>query len=86
MLKDTKGYSGAVNRRKERQHNDQKRKDQQRSTKQYTENEWSSNTNPTKIRGELMSSGRVSSSCSSCDTRRVTVKLHEIVLDTSMRK
>jgi hypothetical protein len=35
---------------------------------QYTENEWSSNTNPTKIRGDLMSSGRVSSSCSSCDT------------------
>jgi len=39
MLKDTKGYSDAVNRRKNRQHNDQKRKDQQRSTKQYTENE-----------------------------------------------
>jgi hypothetical protein len=45
------------------------------------------NTNPTKTEDELLCLGRASSSCSTCDTRRVTVKLTrtssdmEIVLD-----
>ena len=46
---------------------------------------------PLKPRVELKCYGRVSSSCSTCDIRRVTVKRHlssdiEIVLDTSIRK
>ena len=36
-----------------------RKKDKQRSTKHYTENERSSNTNPTKTDGELMYSGKV---------------------------
>jgi hypothetical protein len=35
------------------------------------------NTNPTKIEPKLRCSGWVSSSCSTSDTRRVTVKRHE---------
>jgi len=38
--------------------------------KAYTYNERSSNTNPTKNRGELMCSGRISSYCSTIGTCR----------------
>ena len=38
---------------------------------------WSRNTNITKTGGGLRCSGSVSSSCSTSDTRRVTVKQHE---------
>ena len=48
--------------------------DKQRSTKHYTENERSSNTNPTKTGGELEFSGSVSSSYCACGTRRVTLE------------
>ena len=47
--------------------------DKQRSTKHYTENKRSSNTNPTKTRGELRCSWRVGSSCSTIGTCRVTL-------------
>ena len=46
----------------------------------------SSNTNLTNNGGELRCPGRVSSSCSTRDIRRVTSSNIEIVLDTSMRK
>ena len=65
---------------KDRQYNGQKKmdkKDKQRNTKHYTGNCRSSNSSPIKWRGELMCSGRVSSSCSTYDTRRVTVKRHK---------
>ena len=45
-------------------------RDKQRSTKYYTENKRSSNTNLTKTGDKLRCSGRVSSSCSTCGTRR----------------
>ena len=61
--------------------------DKQRSTKHYTESKRPNNTNPNENRDELRCSGRVSSSCSTCDTSRVAVKRYEhhlkIVLDTS---
>jgi hypothetical protein len=62
MTKSLKIPNGAIRIRKskkERQYNDQKNK--QRSTKHYIENVRSNNTNPTKIKGELRYSGRVSS-------------------------
>ena len=42
-------------------------------TKYYTENKRLSNTNPTDNRGELRCFGRVSGSCSTCYTHRVTL-------------
>jgi hypothetical protein len=56
---------------------EKRQKDKQLSTKHYTENRSSSNTNPTKTGGELRCSGKVSSYCPTCDTRRGTVKRHE---------
>jgi hypothetical protein len=41
--------------------------------KTYTQNERSGNTNPTKTGGEIRCSGRVSSFCSTSDTRRVNL-------------
>jgi len=38
-----------------------------------------SNTNPTKNRGELRCSGRVSSSCSTSNTRRVNLVTHPVI-------
>ena len=46
-------------------------KDKQRSTKYYTENQRSSNTNPTKTGGEVRCPGSVASSSSTCSPRRV---------------
>jgi hypothetical protein len=43
--------------------------------KHYTNNR--ATPTPLKIKGELMCSWSVSSSCSTCETRRVTVKRHE---------
>ena len=47
-------------------------------------------TKPTKTGGELRCSGRLSSSCSTSDIRRITVKRAssnmDIVLDTSIHK
>jgi len=49
-------------------------KDKQWSTKLHIEKQRSSNTNPIKKTGDaLMCSGRVSSFCSTCGTRRVTL-------------
>jgi hypothetical protein len=76
-LKTPNEQPEASNRRTDRQQNDQKKKEKQGSTYHHTEDQRWSNTNPTKTRSELRCSGRVSSSSSTCDTRRVTVKRHE---------
>ena len=53
-------------------------KDKQRSAKCNTQNLRSSNTNPTKNWGELMCLRRVSSSCSTWYTCRVTLATHSM--------
>ena len=59
-------------------------------TGQYQKDKQSS-TQKTKLNFEQQNSGRVSSSCSTSDTRYINVKRHEhhtleIVLDTSIHK
>ena len=69
-FEDTKGATRIRKSKKNRQHNDQKekvQKDKQRSTK---------HTYKTKDRVELRYSGRVSSSCSTSDTRFVNLGTH----------
>jgi hypothetical protein len=54
MKKSLKMPKGVIRNRKskkDRQYNGQKKRDKQLSTKHYTENQRSSNTNPTKNRG-----------------------------------
>jgi len=41
--------------------------------------------NPTKNRGELRCSGRISSSCDTRDIRRATVKQHETSSDMTIK-
>ena len=62
-------------RKKDKQHNDQKKKDKQRSKnrKEYTENERRATRIPPKTWGELWCSESESTSCSTSDTRRVTL-------------
>jgi hypothetical protein len=50
-LKDNKGVIKIYKSKKDIQDNDQMKEDKQRPTKHYTENQRSSNTNPTKNRG-----------------------------------
>ena len=57
----------------DRQHNGRKKKNKQPSTIRSTVNKRLRNMNPTKYWGELPCSGRVSSSHSTSDTRRVTL-------------
>jgi len=54
-------------------------RDKQRSTKYYTENKRSSNTNLTKTGDKLRCSGRVSSSCSTCDKGRATPVINSVI-------
>ena len=69
--------------KKERQHNGQKKKVKRtkRSTK-LTQNYISSNTNPTKNRGELKCSGRVSSSYSNRQSSTSNINLARLRLAT----
>ena len=62
--------------KKGRQCNDQKKKDKDLQNTTQETNDWAT-TNPTKTRGELRCSGRISSSYSTSDTGRITVKLNE---------
>jgi hypothetical protein len=66
---------------KNRQHNGQKKKGNQQTTifKHYTYYTRSSSTNPTKIGGEIKCSGRISNSCSTCGTRRVTLVTNPVI-------
>jgi hypothetical protein len=61
-MKNGKQFNGQMKRRQ---------KDKQGSTKHYTQSKRLNNT-PLKIFGELRFPGRVSRSCITCDTRRVT--------------
>jgi hypothetical protein len=58
-----------------------KRKKDKRANndQQNTTQKESSNTNPTKTRGELMCSGRVRSSFSTSGTRRVTLVTNPVI-------
>ena len=70
---------GSRNSSKDRQYNGQKKKNQKTkklSTKHYSENNRSSNMNPTKNSG---CSWRVDSTCFTYDTVRITVKRHVII-------
>jgi ribosomal protein L32 len=49
------------------------------TTKYSTENKKLSNMNATKNRGELRYSGRIDSSCSTSDTRRVTLATNPVI-------
>jgi hypothetical protein len=51
----------------------------QRSTKHHTENKRSSNKNPIKTGGVLMRSEKSSSSCTTCDTHRVTLVTNPVI-------
>ena len=66
-MKNGKQFNGQMKRRQ---------KDKQGSTKHYTQSKRLNNT-PLKIFGELRFPGRVSRSCITCDTRRVTHQQHE---------
>jgi hypothetical protein len=58
----------------------EKVQDKQRSTKHtYKTKDGSSNTNPSKNRGEFRCSGRVSSSCSTSGTRRVNLVTNPMI-------
>ena len=82
-FEDTKRVIRIRISKKNRQHNGQKEK--QRSTKHTHKTKKSSNMNPTKNRGgggggcELRCSGRVSSSCSTSDTRRVNLVTFPVI-------
>jgi hypothetical protein len=74
IFEDIKGEIRIRKSEKDRIHNGQKEKDKRTNNDlQSFKNSRSSNTNPIKNLGELRCSGRVSSSCSISDTRRVTL-------------
>ena len=81
-FEDTKGVIRICISKKNRQHNDQKKtvqKDKQRSTK-HTHKTTDRVTRTTlKTGGELRCSGRVSSSCSTSDTRRVNLVTNPVI-------
>ena len=67
---------------KNRQHNDQKekeQKDKQRSTKHIHKTKDRVTRTPLKIGGELRSSERVGSSCSTNDTRHVNLATNPVI-------
>ena len=68
--KDTKEVIRIRKSKKDRQDNDQKKKDKQRSTKHTQKTKDQVTRTPLKTRGELMCSGRVSSSCFTSVTLR----------------
>ena len=78
-------HNGQKNRQhngqKNSQHNGQKKKGNQQTTifKHYTYYTRSGSTNPTKIGGEIKCSGRISNSCSTCGTRRVTLVTNPMI-------
>jgi hypothetical protein len=66
-------------KKKDRQHNDHKKKVKQRSTKQCTKIKDRVTRTPLKIGCELRCSWRVSSSCSTSGTRRVTLFTNPVI-------
>jgi hypothetical protein len=73
--KDRRTDNTMAKRQKDRQYNGQKKKDKSTNNDQqnYTENSDPATRTSPKTRDELMYPGRVSSSCSTSGTRRVTL-------------
>ena len=65
--------------KKNRQHNGQKKKYKQRSTKHTHKAKDRVTRTPLKTGGELRCSGRVNSSCSASDTRRVNLVTNPVI-------
>jgi hypothetical protein len=80
-FEDTKGVIRIRISKNNRRHKVQKTKQKTKTTinKTYTSSYKSSNTNPTKNRGELMCAGRVGSSCSTSNTRCVTLVTIQVI-------
>ena len=81
-FEDTKGAIRIRISKKNKQHNGQKKKvqkDKQRSTKHTYKTKDRVTRTPLKIGGELRCSGRVSSSCSTSDTRRVNLVTNPVI-------
>jgi hypothetical protein len=77
---DTKGVITRHKSKKDRQHIGQKKKDHRTNNdlqdiKKKTKDQVT--RTPSKNRDELRCSGRISRSCSTCDTRRLIAKRHE---------
>jgi len=70
-FEDTKGAIRIRISKKDREHNGQKKKDKGQTT--------INKTNPTKTGGELRFSGRVCSSCSTSDNRRVNLVTNPMI-------
>ena len=76
------GTTGVIRIRiwkKSRQHNGQKKKDKQRSTKRSHKTKDRVTRTPLKTGDELGCSGRVSSSCSTSDARRVNLVTNPVI-------
>jgi len=65
----------------EEEHNGQKKKDKQRSSKHTYKTEDRVTRTPLETRGELGCSGRIGSSCSTSDTRRVNLVTNPVLID-----
>jgi 4-diphosphocytidyl-2C-methyl-D-erythritol kinase len=79
-FEDTKGVITRHKSKKDRQHIGQKKKDHKTNNdlQDITKKTKDRVTRtPSKNRDELRCSGRISSSCSTCDTRRLIAKRHE---------
>jgi hypothetical protein len=72
-FEDTKGVIRIRISKKNRQHREKVQKDKQRSTKHTRKAQDRVPRIPLKTGGQLRWSGRVSSSCSTSDTRRVNL-------------
>ena len=72
-FEDTKGVIRICKSKKDRQHNDQKKKYKQRSTKLTYKTKDRVTQTPLKTGGELRCAGRVGNSCSTSGTRRVNL-------------
>ena len=78
-FEDTKGLIRIPKSKKNRQHSGQKKKDKQRSTKHTHKTKDRITQTPLKAGGELRCSGRVSSSCSTSDIRRVSLVTNTVI-------
>ena len=77
MFEDVKGIIGSRKSKKDRQHNAQKKKDKNTNIdlQNFTQKTKDRTIRtPLKTESELRSSGRVSSSCSTCGTCRIPLE------------
>ena len=72
-------YQGGNRKSKDRHHNGQTKKDKQRYAKHALKTKDRVTQIPHKTRGDLRSSGSVSSSCSLSGTRRVNLVTHSVI-------